>query len=378
MRIVADDKIPFLKGVLEPFADIVYVNGSRIDRDTVKNADALIVRTRTKCDEALLKGTNVKFIGTATIGFDHIDTEWCESHKIAWKSAPGCNSSSVNQYIASTLFNLSEKLGFSLTNRAIGVVGVGNVGRKVVQTAEMFGMTVYLCDPPRVRNESRCGFISLDGILRECDIITFHVPLNMKGEDKTYRMVDDSFLSRVNKGTIIINTSRGEVADGDALKRAFKDGRLAGFVLDVWQNEPHIDLELLKMSLQATPHIAGYSADGKAMGTTLIIRELSNHFDLGLDDWSPANIPEPEYPVVTIDCAGLTNEDIFRKAVQHTYDVRNDDKRLRDDPAGFEKQRGDYPLRREFPAYELHLRNGSKDVIRFCRKLGFKVKELIQ
>ncbi len=375
MKIIADDKIPYLKGVLEPFADISYVKGSEINRDMLADADALLIRTRTRCNESLLKSSRVKFIGTATIGFDHIDTGWCEENGITWKSAPGCNSSSVNQYIASTLMNLSQKHGFSLSHKAIGVVGVGNVGRKVVHTAEMLGMTVYLCDPPRVRNESSCGFITMDGILRECDIITFHVPLNRSGEDRTWHMVDETFLSRVNRGTFIINTSRGEVVDGNALKKSLNDGRIAGYVLDVWENEPDIDTELLSMCIQGTPHIAGYSADGKATGTAMIVQQLSRHFDLGLDDWTPENVPEPEFSEIVIDCEGLSNDEIIRRAVFHTYDVREDDRRLRDDPSGFEKQRGDYPLRREFQAYKLNLRNSGKEIRRICRKLGFKVTE---
>jgi len=375
MKIVADDKIPFLRGVLEPFSDIVYVNGKMIDRDVVKDADALLVRTRTKCNESLLKGTRVRFVGTATIGFDHIDTEWCDANGIVWKNAPGCNSSSVNQYIASTLINLSGKLGFTLADRSLGVVGVGNVGSKVVHTSEMLGMRVYLCDPPRVRSGGACGFISLDGILRECDIITFHVPLSSSGIDKTLHMIDGSFLSKVNPGTIIINTSRGEVADGNALKSALREGRISAFVLDVWENEPVIDRELLDLCLQGTPHIAGYSADGKATGTAMVLRELSSFFDLGLNDWEAEDIPEPHNPVIEIDCTDLSNDEILGRAIMHTYDVREDDRHLRNDPAGFERQRGDYPVRREFGAYILNLRNGSKDIRRICRKTGFKVAE---
>jgi erythronate-4-phosphate dehydrogenase len=276
------------------------------------------------------------------------------------------------------LVSLSEKLGFKLAHRALGVVGVGNVGSKVVHTAEMLGMQVYLCDPPRVREESSCGFITLEGILRECDIITFHVPLNMQGEDKTFHMVDDSFLAKANKGTIIINTSRGEIADGNALKKSLKEKQIEGFVLDVWEKEPDIDPELLSMSLQGTPHIAGYSADGKATGTAMIIKELSNYFGLGLDEWSASGIPEPDYPVIAIDCQDLSNEDIIRRAVLHTYNVREDDRRLREDPAGFERQRGDYPVRREFNAYTLDLKNAGKDIRRICRKIGFRVTEPIQ
>jgi erythronate-4-phosphate dehydrogenase len=373
MKIVADDKIPFLKGVLEPFAEVVYVPGKAITTDHLRNADALLTRTRTRCNEDLLKNTSVKFVGTATIGFDHIDTAWCEEQGIVWKNAPGCNSSSVNQYIASTLVNLSETHKFSLKNKTIGVVGVGNVGSKVVNTAERLGMQVYLCDPPRVRCEGACGFISIEGITRECDIITFHVPLNLSGPDRTFHLIDHDLLNRVNPGTIIINSSRGQVADGNALKDAVIHKKIEGLVLDVWENEPEIDRELLSLCSLATPHIAGYSADGKARGTAMIIHELSNHFNLGLGDWETNHIPEPVSPELVIDCKGLTDEEILRKAILFTYDVKEDDQRLRKNPADFEKLRGDYFPRREFKAFTLSLANGSQDIKRICRKLGFKV-----
>ena len=373
MKIVADDKIPFLRGVLEPFADIVYVNGSMISNAHLKDADALIIRTRTQCNENLLKGTNIQFIGTATIGFDHIDTQWCEDHDIVWKNAPGCNASSVNQYLASTLFNLADKFSFKLQDRVLGVVGVGNVGSKVVYTAELSGMRVYLCDPPRVRSTGACGFISLEGILRECDIITFHVPLNFHGQDRTFHMIDEKFLKSVNPGTIIINTSRGEVADGNALKSALNNNHISGLVLDVWENEQEIDTGLLDMCHQATPHIAGYSVDGKAAGTAMIINELSRHFDMVLEEWEASELPEPKQPLIKIDCRNKSHEEVLKEAIFHTYDVKSDDNRLRGNPGDFEKLRGEYPPRREFKAYTLDLTNAEQDIKRTCRKLGFKV-----
>ena len=373
MKIIADDKIPFLTGVLEPFAEVVYVPGEMISNATLKDADALLVRTRTRCDEKLLKDTPVKFIGTATIGYDHIDTRWCENQGIVWINAPGCNASSVNQYIASTLFNLPGQFEFSLRDRTLGVVGVGNVGSKVVYTAEMLGMRVYLCDPPRVRTGGACGFISKEGILRECDIITFHVPLNKAGIDKTYHMIDSNMLHSVNPGTIIINTSRGEVAETAALKKALHEGNIAGLVLDVWEQEPDIDLELMSMCNQATPHIAGYSVDGKANGTAMVIRELSSHFDLKLEDWEAENLSLPAEPQLTINCKGISHEEIVKTAILHSYDVRVDDKRLRQAPAEFEKQRGEYPPRREFSAFTLNLMEADKEIKRTCRKIGFKV-----
>lgn len=373
MKIVADNKIPFLKGVLEPFADVVYVNGSAISREHLLDADALLTRTRTRCNKSLLEHTPVKFIGTATIGFDHIDTEWCENNGIVWKNAPGCNASSVNQYIASVLVNLSRIHGFNLKDKTLGVVGVGNVGSRVVNTAERIGMRVYLCDPPRVRNEGACGYISLEGIIRECDIITFHVPLNKDGIDKTFQMIDAEFLTKVNRGTIIINTSRGEVADGKALKNALMNESLGGLVLDVWENEPNIDLELLTLCDIATPHIAGYSADGKARGTAMVIDELSRFFNLGIEGWEASNIPAPQNPEIRINCQGLPEEEIIKKAILATYNVTDDDQQLRRNPADFEKLRGDYPPRREFKAYTLVLVNGSAEIKHTFRKLGFNV-----
>ena len=375
MIIIADDKIPYLRGVLEPFAEVVYVPGDRINNSLLKNADALLIRTRTRCNEALLRGTSVQFIGTATIGYDHIDTDWCEKQGIVWKSAPGCNASSVNQYIASALVTLSERFGFSLKEKALGVVGVGNVGTRIVRTGELLGMQVYLCDPPRMRSEGACGFISLEGILRECDIITFHVPLHRSGIDRTYHMIDHELLTRVNPGTILLNSSRGEVADGNALKDAIHQGRLGGMVLDVWENEPDIDRELLNLCSLATPHIAGYSADGKAMGTAMVVRDLSRHFNLGIDDWETNDIPDPMNPEIRINCQGLTREEIISRAVLHTYRITEDDTKLREEISGFEKQRGSYPLRREFKAYNLAIEHADPETKRICRKLGFNVKK---
>jgi len=375
MIIIADDKIPYLRGVLEPFAEVVYVPGDRINNSLLKNADALLIRTRTRCNEALLRGTSVQFIGTATIGYDHIDTDWCEKQGIVWKSAPGCNASSVNQYIASALVTLSERFGFSLKEKALGVVGVGNVGTRIVRTGELLGMQVYLCDPPRMRSEGACGFISLEGILRECDIITFHVPLHRSGIDRTYHMIDHELLTRVNPGTILLNSSRGEVADGNALKDAIHQGRLGGMVLDVWENEPDIDRELLNLCSLATPHIAGYSADGKAMGTAMVVRDLSSLFNLGIDDCETNYIPDPMNTKIRINFYGLTREEIISRAVLHTYRITEDDTKLREEISGFEKQRGSYPLRREFKAYNLAIEHADPETKRICRKLGFNVKK---
>ncbi|MFW6101887.1 MAG: 4-phosphoerythronate dehydrogenase, partial [Bacteroidota bacterium] len=244
MKIVADHKIPYLKGVLEPYAEIVYKPGPEISNDDVKDADALIVRTRTKCDEELLLGSSVKFIATATIGFDHIDQEYCRKKNISWTNAPGCNASSVQQYIASVLAILSDS-DFITGTPTLGIVGVGNVGSKVKKLARILDMNLLLNDPPRERAEGGTHWISFKEVIENADIITLHVPLNYEGEDKTYHMIDSGILEKIKQETILINTSRGEVVDNNALKHGLTNGSINTAILDVWENEPEIDRELL-------------------------------------------------------------------------------------------------------------------------------------
>ena len=286
-----------------------YYPGKDITAEKVKDADALIIRTRTTCDEALLTGSKVKFIATATIGFDHIDTVFCDENNIKWTNAPGCNSGSVMQYIASALVQLSNKYNFSFSEKTIGIVGVGNVGSKVARLASLLGMKVLLNDPPRKRKEGKKDFVSLKTIQDKADIISFHVPLNLKGKDKTFHLFDNDFLSKTKDGSIIINSSRGEVVSTDTLKKGLISKKVKAAVIDVWENEPNIDLELLKQVDIATPHIAGYSADGKANGTAMSVQALSRHFNLGLDDWFPENIPSPSKPSFKIDCNELSTEE---------------------------------------------------------------------
>lgn len=374
MKIIADNKIPFLTGALEPFADVTYLPGKDIARSAVRDADALIIRTRTRCDENLLRDTKVRFIATATIGFDHVDTGYCERNGIAWTNAPGCNSSSVQQYIASALITLSRMKEFDLKNRTLGVIGVGHVGSKIVRLAEQLDINVYLNDPPRERKEGPCQFISLEGILRECDIITLHVPLNMEGIDRTYHMVDSSFFNRLHKGAIIINSSRGEVVDSADLKDAVQSGLLEAVVMDVWENEPSIDTDLVGLADIATPHIAGYSADGKANGTMMSVRAISKFFGMGIDDWIPSGIPEPSENKIPVDCRDKSDDIIVQEAIMATYRVLEDDRRLRESVSAFEQQRGAYPLRREFPAYRVTFNEKRPEAHRRLKRLGFRIE----
>jgi erythronate-4-phosphate dehydrogenase len=373
IRIVADDKIPFLKGALESFADVVYMPGNLIKREVLMNVDALLIRTRTKCTESLLKGTKVRFIGTATIGFDHIDTKFCDNNKITWINAPGCNSSSVQQYITAALLKLSRDHHFNLKEKTIGIVGVGNVGSKVEKIARILGMNVLLNDPPRARNEGGKDFVLLGNVLYESDIVTVHVPLNIVGADKTYHLFNSKSFKKMKKGTWFFNSSRGEVTDTAALKMSLGSGKLGGAVIDVWENEPDIDLELMGKTFIATPHIAGYSTDGKANGTAMVVNSLCSFFNLPLKKWYPENVPVPFISEIAINGNGKTDEEIIREAVMSTYNIEDDDTRLRFSPADFEKQRGDYPLRREFNSFSVKLKGCSATSHKALAVMGFRV-----
>jgi erythronate-4-phosphate dehydrogenase len=373
IRIIADDKIPFLKGVLEPFADITYLPGKHITREAAMNADALLIRTRTKCTETLLNATQVRFIGTATIGFDHIDAKYCDEHNIKWANAPGCNSSSVQQYIAGALLKVASEFRFNLKDKTIGIIGVGNVGSKVEKLAGLLGMNVLLNDPPRARQEGEKNFVSLGTILHESDIVTVHVPLNVVGEDCTHHLFNEKSFKNMNKGAWFFNSSRGEVTDTAALKLVLDSGKLGGAVLDVWENEPDIDLELLDKAFIATPHIAGYSSDGKANGAAMVVNSLCEYFDLPLKNWYPENVPQPPVPQIMIDANGKSDDDIIREAVFQTYNIARDDMKFRFSPLDFEKQRGDYPARREFPSYLINIKGETEKVQKKLEGLGFKI-----
>lgn len=375
MKIICDNKIPFLRGALEPYAEVVYLPGADTTAETVKDADALVTRTRTRCNASLLEGSKVKVIATATIGFDHIDTEWCESHGIVWRNAPGCNSWSVKQYIASALVTLARKHGFRFEDITLGVVGVGNVGSKVAEVAGLLGMKVLLNDPPRQRAEGDEKFVSLDEIVRHSDIITVHVPLQKGGPDATWHLFDTERIAQMNKNQVLINSSRGPVVDNKALKTALEAGTIKGAVLDVWEGEPDLDPELVNLLEFCTPHIAGYSADGKANGTTMSIHVLAEELGLPLKDWKASGIPSPRQALeFSIDARGKDMQEVLSEAILYTYDIMEDCNLLRADLGSFEKLRGDYQIRREFTAFTINLIGGTAEMAERLSKIGFKIK----
>lgn len=373
MKIVIDDKIPYIRGVFEPVAEVVYLPGSQTTPEEVRDADALVTRTRTLCNEALLAGSAVKFIATATIGFDHIDTAYCHRAGIAWTNAPGCNAGSVEQYIAAALFLWARERNRTLRGTTIGIVGVGNVGKKVERLCRTLGMQVLLNDPPRERTEGPTLFTPLEEIRHKADIITFHVPLHRNGQDATWHMVSRHFLEGVNRKPLLINSCRGEVFDTEAVLEAIESNRLSDVIIDCWENEPGISHALMQKSLLATPHIAGYSRDGKANGTMMSVRAISRHFSLGLDDWQPGDVEPPLQTIIPLDGTGREQESLLGDAILATYDLRADDLHLRKNPALFEKLRGDYPVRREFGAYTVRITNVPDNTICKLKNLGFRI-----
>lgn len=347
LKIVADSSIPFLKGALDQVAQVVYLPGNEIVREHILNADALIVRTRTKCNEELLQGTSIKLIASATIGFDHIDTHYCDAHSITWTNAPGCNSGSVKQYIASALaevINSEKKLFNQLT---LGIIGVGNVGSKVAALAKTLGINTLLNDPPRERLEGKDGFTDIDTLISQSDIITMHVPLSRHEIDKTFHLANSDFFAKMKRGAWFINTSRGEVVETQSLIDALQSKHLKGAVIDVWENEPTINLELLKLAHIATPHIAGYSADGKANGTAMSVQAISRFFNLGLNSGKSTCIPQAPHPNLKISTKEKTREEIFSLLSTTAYNIELDSQKLKQSATTFELQRETYPIRRE-------------------------------
>ena len=330
ITVVADSAIPFLRGVLEPWAEVRYLPGNAISADDVRDADALVVRTRTRCDEALLGNSRVRLVATATIGFDHIDTAWCATRGIRVATAAGCNARGVLQWVAALLVHLSRTQGWQPADKTLGIVGVGHVGSLVQQYAEAWGFRVLCCDPPREARE-HCGFLPLETVAREADVLTFHVPL-----DAATRHLADARLFRIMKpGAVVVNSSRGEVVDTQALLASGLD-----CALDVWENEPRLDPRLLGRALVATPHIAGYSEQGKATATALAVRAVAEAFGLPLAGWyPPAVAPSKPRAIGWPELCG---------SIAGAFDIEAQSRRLKASPADFERMRDDYVYRREY------------------------------
>lgn len=331
MKIVIDSGIPFIKGVFEPYAEVAYIEGRCIARDDVRDADALVVRTRTHCNRELLDGSSVRLVVTATIGTDHINLDYCRERGIAVKNAAGCNARGVLQWVAAVLARIVADRGVSPCNLTLGVVGVGNVGSLVWEYARTWGFHTICCDPPREECE-HLGFSSIEEVFATADIVTLHTPL----ANDTFHLVDDCLLSEwQGSGKIVINASRGEVVDTEALLRAGVE-----CAIDVWEHEPDIDHQLLAKAFVATPHIAGYSLQGKANATAMAVAAVVEYFGMPLAGWYPAEIaPSKPLPITW---------DKLCNTIADYYDIAVDTSTLKNNPDNFEQLRNGYKYREEF------------------------------
>lgn len=369
MKILADAHIPYLKGVIELFGEVEYLPGNEFSKEKIKDKDVLIVRTVTHFGKEILEGSSVKLICSATIGYDHIDTAYCDAHNIAWRTAPGCNANSVEQYVTASLLYIAQKQGCKLKDKTIGIVGVGNVGSRVEAACRKLGMKVLLNDPPREEREGKQKFVSLDTIKNEADIITLHVPLTKTGKYPTYHLVDFEFFRSLRKQPVIINSCRGAVVDNQAWGKAIDEHLISASVIDCWENEPNIDLDLLRKVDIATPHIAGYSADGKWTATKMTLENVNNYFKLGIDPIPFQKIPDPDQPI--IDLQHVPPEEQLPTAVWHTYNPMKETEALKSNPEDFYRFRSNYPLRREYVAYTVV--NADPTIAETLKMLGFNV-----
>lgn len=330
MKVIIDSAIPFIHGVLEPYSEVVYCSGTAINSDVVRDADALVVRTRTHCNRELLEGSAVRFIATATIGRDHIDEAYCKSAGIEVASAAGCNARGVLQWVAATLKHIVKQEGKTPSDYTLGVVGVGNVGKLVVEHARHWGFRVLMCDPPRYEREGG-DFLPLEDVARQADILTLHTPL----DDTTHHLVNTKLLSMMPHDAIIINASRGGVVDNMAVANSSHR-----YAFDVWESEPHIDPKTLQQALLATPHIAGYSQQGKANATAMSINALARHFNLPLTEWRPTEVL-PTTPRL------LSWEELC-ETIDKYCSIEEETRALKRNPELFESLRNNYTYREEY------------------------------
>jgi erythronate-4-phosphate dehydrogenase len=381
MKIIADANIPFVRECFSSVGDVEVLSGRDITPRVIADADALLVRSITPVNRGMLAGSSVRFVGTATIGFDHIDVGYLECSGIGFASAPGSNANSAAEYVVAALLEVGRRHGIRLEGRSIGVIGVGNVGGRVASKCEALGMRVLRNDPPLQRKTGDSVYVPLDA-LYDCDFVTIHTPLTRAGVDKTHHLADRRFFSSLKQGAVFLNASRGAVVDTQALKSAIQSGRLRAVVLDVWENEPNIDTDLLGMVDLGTPHIAGYSFDGKIAGLIMIYRAFCEHFGLPPSLEARDFLPEPDIPRLELDTGDVQDEELLARAVEQVYRIRRDDEGLRRvtdlpvDARGrfFDSLRKHYPIRREFHNTAVMPDKPRESLARKLRGIGFNVE----
>ncbi|MEE9369780.1 MAG: 4-phosphoerythronate dehydrogenase [Pontiella sp.] len=380
MKIVCAETVLLGHESLSHAGKTVVIPDREITRDHLLDADALIVRSKTKVTDELLRDTPVKFVGTATAGTDHIDADALHSRGIYWCASPGCNANSVSEYLVAALLVLRQRHGLNLKGKTIGVVGCGNVGSRVAQKCNALGMNVLLNDPPLAARTNDPHFQTLETVLAESDVVTLHLPLVKEKPWPTENLANYCFFEQLKPGAIFINAARGSVCDYDALLHAKKGGAVSHMVIDVWRPEPAFRTDVLKMADLTSPHIAGHSYEGKINGTIACYNELCNFFEIQ-KTWDIArSLPSPEVPFIEIDCAGRDDEEVLHDLIKQLYDIETDDKLIReaaikdeiDRARNFDRLRKTYRTRREFMNTEVQATNASDSLLRKIKALGFK------
>ena len=379
MKIIADENIPFVKECFSSIGEVEVCSGREINAESVADADVLLVRSITKVGAELLEGSRVKFAATATIGTEHIDLGYLDEKGIGFAYAPGSNANSVAEYIVAALLALGKKHKFVLEGKSIGIIGAGNVGGRVEHKARALGMEVFLNDPPLQRQTGDAKYLPLEELFG-CDFVTMHTPLTFEGRDKTFHLAGSNFFGSLKKNAFFINTSRGGVVDTAALKGALAAGTIAGAVLDVWENEPNVDNELLLKAELSTPHIAGYSLDGKVGGMIMIYNAACEYFGLEAKYKAGDFLPEPAVKEIEVD-ACADEQMILHDTVQQVYVINRDDFNMREIlivPAQrrgqwFDDLRKNYAVRREFGNTKVILPQNCGTVAKKLAGIGFKV-----
>lgn len=370
MKILVDENMPYARELFSRLGEVRAVPGRPIPTDALTDADALMVRSVTKVNEALLGDKAIKFVGTATAGTDHVDQTWLAQAGIGFSAAPGCNAIAVVEYVFSALLMLAERDGFALADRTVGIVGVGNVGGRLQKRLEALGIKTLLCDPPRADNGDEGDFRSLDDLVAEADVITFHTPLYKEGQYKSLHLADEALIRRLKPGTILINACRGPVVDNAALLKCLEAGQALSVVLDVWEPEPDLNLALLDKVDLGTSHIAGYTLEGKARGTTQVFEAYSQFIGQPQEVALSTLLPAPEFGRISLH--GSLDQPTLKRLVHLVYDVRRDDAPLRKVagiPGEFDKLRKNYLERREWSS--LTVECDDADAAELLQKLGF-------
>ncbi|WP_296930928.1 4-phosphoerythronate dehydrogenase PdxB [uncultured Marinobacter sp.] len=382
MLIVADENIPLLDSFFGDIGEIRRVSGRTLSNEDVRDADILLVRSVTRVNRKLLEGSRVRFVGTSTIGTDHVDLDWLEQAGIRFSAAPGCNANSVAEYVLSVLSLHAERRGLvDWSQLSVGIVGVGNVGGELAHKLERLGFDVRLCDPPRAdREEDDQEFVALEEAMK-CDVVSLHTPLTREGDHPTLGMIGRAELESLGSDQLLINAGRGEVIESSALLARLEQANAPTVALDVWEQEPRIHPELVDRVWLATPHIAGYSLEGKVQGTEMIYQALSHFLGLPVRKKAGQFLPEPALSKISFT-SSADEEDAIRIALRACYDPRRDDARLRNAMTGSPEERGvafdrlrrDYPVRRECSSLKIQLKGTSKSLQDSFRAIGFKLK----